>query len=73
MPYNITTKLLVTSKAKRPFHGLADADPIRMQLNTIHEGSPVRKIMVLYETVAGVHVQLNKMNIPSTMERKLRI
>ena len=71
MPYNITTKLLVTSKARRPFHGLADADPVRMQLNATHEGLPLRKFKVLYDTGAGAQLQLNDMNIPSTTERKL--
>ena len=47
--YNMTTKLLVTSKARRLFHGLAEADPVRMQLNATYEGSPVRKLKVLYE------------------------
>ena len=62
MTYSITTKLLITSKAKRVFHGLANADLVRMQLNTKHERPPLRKLRVFYDTVAELQLQLNDMN-----------
>lgn len=72
IPYKIT-KLLVVSQSKRLFHNLGNAEPVRIQLNKIHERFPVDKIKVIYDTVVRVQLQLNGMSVPSTTERKLRI